>query len=137
MTKPIPQISKYMSTTPHTAGPSSTLDQAMKLMRENQIRHLPILDGNQLVGILSERDIRMIESFKGVDPTKVLVGDTMEQNVYVVPPSASLDQVAAEMASKKYGSAVVMQNLNVVGIFTAVDAMSALSELLQTRLAHT
>lgn len=137
MTKPIPQVSKYMSTAPHTARPSLTLAQAMKLMKEHQIRHLPILDGNQLVGILSERDIRMVESFKGVDATKVLVEDAMEQNVYVVPPGAPLDQVVSEMASKKYGSAVVMQNLNVVGIFTAVDAMSALSELLHTRLAHT
>lgn len=108
----------------------------MKLMREQQIRHLPILDGNQLVGILTERDIRMIESFKGIDSTKVLVEDAMEQNVYVVAPNTPLDEVAAEMASKKYGSAVVMQNLHVVGIFTSVDAMNALSELLHTRLAH-
>lgn len=59
----------------------------------------------------------------------------MEQNVYVVSPSAPLDEVAAEMARKKYGSAVVMQNEHVVGIFTAVDALTALAELLHTRLA--
>src|SRR3990167_4483032 len=127
MTKSIPQVSKYMTTTPHTARPSLTLDEAMKLMRAQQIRHLPILDGGQLVGLLTERDIRMIESFKDVDPTKLLVEDAMAQEVYVVPPSAPLDQVAAEMASKKYGSAVVMQNQKVVGIFTMVDALSALS----------
>ena len=125
MTKSIPQVSKYMTTTPHTARPSLTLDEAMKLMRAQQIRHLPILDGGQLVGLLTERDIRMIESFKDVDPTKLLVEDAMAQEVYVVPPSAPLDQVAAEMASKKYGSAVVMQNQKVVGIFTVVDALTA------------
>ena len=135
MTKPIPQISKYMTTNPHTVRPGLPLCDAMKLMRQHQIRHLPILEDGKLVGILSERDIRMIESFKNVDPTKVLVEDAMEQSVYVVSPSAPLDQVAAEMASKKYGSAVVMQNLNVVGIFTAVDALTAFSELLHTRLA--
>ena len=85
---------------------------------------------------MTERDIRVIESFKGVDPTKFIVEDAMTQEVYVVSPSAPLDQVAAEMASKKYGSAVVMQNQKVVGIFTMVDAMNALAELLQTRLAH-
>ncbi len=135
MSKPIPQISKYMTSTPYTVRPSLTLDEAMKLMREHQLRHLPILEGGQLVGILTERDIRVMESFKNVDPTKVLVEDAMEQNVYAVFPSAPLDQVAAEMASKKYGSAVVMQNLKVVGIFTVVDALTALSELLHTRLA--
>lgn len=136
MSKPIPQISKYMSTTPHTARRNLTLAEAMKLMREHQIRHLPILDGGQLAGILTERDVRMIESLKDVDPAKVLVEDAMEQSVYVVEPGAPLDEVAAEMASKKYGSAVVMQNQHVVGIFTTVDAMSALAELLHTRLAH-
>ena len=136
MTKPIPQVSKYMTTTPHTVRPSLKLDEAMKLMREHQIRHLPILDGEQLVGLLTERDIRMIESFKGVDPGKMIVEDAMEQSVYVVPPGALLDEVAAEMASKKYGSAVVMQNQKVVGIFTVVDALTALAELLHTRLAH-
>lgn len=136
MTKPIPPVSKYMSTTPQTARPGLTLEQATKIMREHAIRHLPILEGGQLVGILTERDIRVLESFKDVDPAKTRVEDAMEPNVYTVSPDARLDEVATEMASKKYGSAVVMQNMHVVGIFTAVDAMSALSELLRTRLAH-
>jgi len=135
MSKPIPPVSKYMTTNPHTVRPSLTLAEAMQLMREHQIRHLPVLDGGQLVGMLSERDIRIIESFKGVDPTKTLVEDAMEQQVYAVRPGAPLDEVVAEMASKKYGSAVVMQNLNVVGIFTVVDALNAIAELLHTRLA--
>lgn len=135
MSKPIPPVSKYMTTNPHTVRPSLTLAEAMQLMREHQIRHLPVLDGGQLVGMLSERDIRIIESFKGVDPTKTLVEDAMEQQVYAVRPGAPLDEVVSEMASKKYGSAVVMQNLNVVGIFTVVDALNAISELLHTRLA--
>lgn len=135
MSKPIPHVSKYMSTSLHTARPSLTLAEAMELMRAQQIRHLPILDGGRLVGILSERDIRTIETFKGADPTKVLVEDAMEQNVYVVTPNAPLDEVAEEMANNKYGSAVVMQNASVVGIFTVVDAMQALAELLHTRLA--
>lgn len=134
MSKPIPPVSKYMTTNPHTVRPSLTLAEAMQLMREHQIRHLPVLDGGQLVGMLSERDIRIIESFKGVDPTKTLVEDAMEQQVYAVRPGAPLDEVVSEMASKKYGSAVVMQNLNVVGIFTVVDALNAIAELLHTRL---
>lgn len=136
MSKSIPLISKYMTTIPYTARPSLTLEAAMNLMQEHQIRHLPILEGGQLVGLISERDIRIIESFKGIDPKVALVEDAMAQDVYVVSPNAPLDSVAAEMASKKYGSAVVMQNQKVVGIFTVVDAMTALSELLQTRLAH-
>ncbi len=135
MSTAIPPISKYMTPSPHTARPSLTLDEAMKFMRQYQLRHLPILEGGQLIGILSERDIHLVESFRGVDPTRTLVEEAMEQNVYVVSLSTPLDKVAAEMASKKYGSAVVMQNLDVVGIFTVVDALTALSDLLHTRLA--
>jgi len=136
MSKPIPPVSKFMTMSPHTVRPTLTLDEAMKLMRSHHIRHLPVLDAGQLVGIISERDVRLIESFKDVDPTKVRIDEAMAQDVYVVSPEAPLDEVAAEMASKKYGSAVVMQNQKVVGIFTVVDALSALSELLQTRLAR-
>lgn len=136
MSKSIPQIAKYMTTTPHTARPTVTLAEAMKLMKEHRIRHLPILDGGQLVGMLSERDLRIVESMKDVDPARVIAADAMSQEVYAVSPESPLDEVVSEMAGKKYGSAVVMQNQKVVGIFTVVDALTALSELLHTRLAR-
>lgn len=130
MTRPIPQISQYMTPTPQTARPNLTLSEAAKLMRTHQIRHLPILDDGRLVGILTERDIQLLESFKNVDPNKILVEDAMEQSVYVVPPCAGLDEVVAGMSSRKYGSAVVMKNLSVLGIFTVADAFVALADLL-------
>lgn len=136
MSKPIPTIQKYMTTTPHTVRPDLTLAAADMIMRENNIRHLPVLDGGQLVGLLSERDIRLIESFKDVDIQAVQVTEAMAQDVFSVSPSSTLDEVVLTMAAKKYGSAVVTQNSHVVGIFTTVDALQALAELLQTRLAH-
>jgi CBS domain-containing protein len=50
-------------------------------------------------------------------------------------PEAPLDEVVAEMGARKYGSAVVMQNDKVVGIFTTVDVCRAFAELLHSRLA--
>ncbi len=135
MSKPIPTIQKYMTTTPHTVRPDLTIAAADKIMHENRIRHLPVLNGGQLVGLLSQRDIRLIESFKDVDIKTVQVVEAMSQDVFEVSPNASLDEVVLTMAAKKYGSAVVTQNSHVVGIFTAVDALQALAELLQTRLA--
>lgn len=136
MSKPIPTIQKYMSTTPHTVRPDLPLAAADRIMHENHIRHLPVLDGGQLVGLLSQRDIRFIESFKDVDINQVQVVEAMSQDVFEVSPSAALDEVVQTMAAKKYGSAVVTQNSQVVGIFTTVDALQALAELLRTRLAH-
>lgn len=135
MSKPIPKISKYMTTTPHTVGKGQTLVVAHTMMHEHQIRHLPVLEGGKLLGLLSDRDLSLIESLKDVDPSKVRVEEAMSQEVYSVSPEASLDEVVLEMASKKYGSAVVMQNNKVVGIFTTVDALRTLGELLHTRLS--
>lgn len=134
MTKPIPPIRQAMTTTPHSIGKDQTLALAHEILRTNQIRHLPVLEAGQLVGMLTHRDLALIESLKDVDPTKVTVEDAMSTEVYTVSPDAPLDEVVAEMAEKKYGSAVVLQNRKVVGIFTTVDACRALAELLHSRL---
>lgn len=135
MTKAIPAVQKYMSYAPHTIGQKQTLATAHDVMREHRIRHLPVLEGGRLVGIISERDLSLVEALKDVDPEQVVVEDAMSQSVYHVAPEAPLDEVAAEMAEHKYGSAVVMSNGKVVGMFTAVDALAALADLLHTRLA--
>ena len=62
------------------------------------------------------------------------VSEAMSPDPYTVSPDTLLDDVVATMAAKKYGSAVVMQNHKVVGIFTTVDACRAFAELLHTRL---
>ncbi len=134
MSKPIPQISKYMTTTPVTVERSVTLAEASKLMREQRIRHLPITEGGELVGVITERDIKFAESFSMVDAAQVTVYGAMAEDLYVVSPETPLDEVATTMAENKYGSALVVQNQKVVGVFTTVDACRALAELLETRL---
>lgn len=135
MTKAIPTIQKYMTTSPYTIGSDQTLAQAHTVLREHSIRHLPALRGGQLVGMLTSRDLALVEALKDVDPRTVKVEDAMSQEVYTVSPDAPLDEVVGEMAEKKYGSAVVMQNGKVVGIFTTVDVCTAFAELLHGRLA--
>lgn len=134
MTKPIPTIQKYMTTVPHSVGDDQTLAHASSVMKEYGIRHLPVLHGGKLLGILTDRDIKLIESLGGADSAGLAVAEAMTEEPYTVEPDAPLDEVVAEMAEKKYGSAVVLQNHKVVGIFTTVDACRALSELLRTRL---
>ena len=106
------------------------------MMRSQHIRHLPVLHQGKLVGIVSDRDLRLIETLQEVDPTKVAVSEAMTTDTYVVSPDASLDEVVGMMAASKYGSAVVTDHGHVVGIFTTVDACSAFAELLTTRLTH-
>jgi acetoin utilization protein AcuB len=134
MSKPIPPISKFMTTTPHTAEGSATLASAAKLMREHGIRHLPVVEGGKLLGIITDRDIRFVESFQDVDPEELTLDETMTEDPYTVGPDTPLDEVATTMAEQKYGSALVVQNEHIVGVFTTVDACRALAELLSTRL---
>jgi acetoin utilization protein AcuB len=135
MSKPIPHISKYMTTTPHTIGVDQTLATAHRLMRDHHFRHLPVLQGGKLVGMVTERDLALIETLKDVDPTKVTVEDAMTPAPYTVAPTAPLDEVVSTMAEHRYGSAVVVDNNHVVGVFTTVDALVAFSDLLHSRLA--
>lgn len=135
MTKPIPTISKYMTTSPHSIGQEQTLERAHTVMKEFRIRHLPVLEGGKLVGIVTDRDLRLVESLSGVDPKTLTVAEAMTPDPYVTTPETGLDEVVSTMAEHKYGAAVILQNGKVVGMFTTVDACRALSELLHSRLA--
>lgn len=135
MTKPIPSVQKYMTTSPHTIGEDQPMALAHRMMREHHVRHLPVLRGAKIVGLVSDRDLNLVETLSEVDPHKVLVSEAMSQDPYVVSPDAALDEVVSTMAEKKYGSTVIVQHEQVVGIFTTVDACRAFADLLHTRLA--
>jgi acetoin utilization protein AcuB len=99
-------------------------------MRRQRIRHLPVLHGGKLVGLVSLRDLHLVETLPDVDPKLVSVEDAMSQDVYSVRPDASLRDVVREMARRKLGSAVVMSGRKVVGMFTTVDALRVLARTL-------
>jgi acetoin utilization protein AcuB len=132
--KTVPAISKFMTTLPHTIGSEQSLVKAEKMMSEYRVRHLPVLHGGQLVGILSDRDLKLVESFRDVDPEKITVEEAYTPDPYIVSPTSSLSDVCQTMAAEKYGCAIVCDNHKLVGIFTWVDALNAFHELLSTRL---
>jgi acetoin utilization protein AcuB len=134
MSKSIPTVQRYMTTSPLSVAPSDTLEHAMSVMKHNDIRHLPVILDSHLVGIITERDLALAENWIGVNPKQELVQSAMTSKVLTVAPDSPLDQVASEMAAGKYGSAVVTQNHKVVGVLTTVDVCRALAELLHSRL---
>lgn len=127
--KTIPKIQKYMTTLPHTIGLEISLQKALEMMRTHQIRHLPVMDGGVLKGILTDRDIKLAASFKGA--AELTVEDVMTPDPYTTTPDAALNTVVNEMAEHKFGCAVVQSNHKVVGIFTEIDALKALAEVLR------
>ena len=134
--KAIPTVQKFMTFVPKSIGFDQTLAQAGEFMRKLHLRHLPVLKGGKLVGILTDRDLNLVLSFKDVDPATMTVEEAYTPEPYVTSPDAPLNEVVAHMADKKYGCALVVDNGSLVGIFTEIDAYKALSELLETRLKH-
>ncbi|MBM4361737.1 MAG: CBS domain-containing protein [Deltaproteobacteria bacterium] len=134
MSKPVPPVQKYMTTSPVTTEASATVAAAAKVMKANSIRHLPVVDGGSVVGLISDRDIALVEGLVGVDPEIVTVRDAMATEPYTTRSDTPITEVAATMASNKYGSAVVTQNGKVVGMFTTVDVCRVLAEVFETRI---
>jgi acetoin utilization protein AcuB len=134
MHRQVPPIRRYMTTTPVIVEHTKTLAEAHKIMNENNFRHLPVMKGQEFLGIISDRDLKLMESFQGVDPAKATVADILHRDTYVVDPDAQTDDVVRTMADRKFGSAVIMDNHKVVGIFTTVDALRAFAETLDTLL---
>jgi acetoin utilization protein AcuB len=118
-----------MTSSPRTVRPRQTLAEAHRLMRRHRIRHLPVLDRGKLVGIVSQRDLMLIETLPDVNPREVPVEDAMISDVFSVPPGAPLASVASRMAAQKLGAVVIVEDGQVVGLFTATDACRALAEV--------
>jgi acetoin utilization protein AcuB len=120
-----------MTPSPHTIGREQPLDRAATKMREHRVRHLPVLDGGELLGILSERDVAFVRALRDVDVAHLLVEDAMSIEPFAVDPDATLAEVAREMHRHRYGSAVVREGRDVVGIITTVDVLGALARILE------
>lgn len=127
-----PIISEYMTASPETIESDLTLAQAAERMHVNGIRHLPVLKDGNLVGVLSQRDILVLQSVPGCDLDTCPVDQAMVVQPFTCGPKAHVRAVALEMAEHKYGTAVVVDRehpAEVLGVFTTVDALRALNKL--------
>lgn len=127
-------IQKYMTPAIHFATPSESVLVAYRRMLEHDIRHLPVVDADRLLGVLFKSDLKLIESLPDGTVEKIPVADLMVTEFYTVGPDEALDVAAREMSKRKYGSALVVQRGQVVGVFTTTDALKALSDSLTDSL---
>jgi acetoin utilization protein AcuB len=130
-------IRQFMSPCPQCIEQDQPMSEAHRLMRQKRARHLPVLAGGRLVGLVSLGDLHLTETLAGVDSERVRVEEAMTLEPYCVGPTARLDEVVDVMAANKYGCALVVEAEQVVGIFTTVDALEVLARVLrgQTPLA--
>lgn len=127
---PTDAIAHFMTPSVHTVGHDRSVHEAFELMRKHRIHHLPVLHGGQLVGLVSHRDLTLMEGLEDVDLHTLEVAEAMSTEVFSVTEDVPVGQVSQRMADSRFGSAVIQRGNAIVGIFTTTDALRALNLLL-------
>jgi acetoin utilization protein AcuB len=127
-----PQVIAFMSPFPYSIDVDAPLEDAHKLMRRHCFRHLPVTSDGAIVGVLTDRDIKLIlgPDFGSPNERELQVRDAYVEEPCVVPASTPVAKVARVMADNRIGSAIVTKHGKLVGIFTVTDACRALAEIL-------
>lgn len=130
----MPNVKRYMTREPYSINSAENLARAKTLMRMHLIRHLPVVDGDKLVGVLSDRDVAVVEAVPGVDLAHVEVARVMEPALTAWGDEA-IDEVSVKMAEQKRDCVVVCGGHGVAGVFTATDALQALADIVRRATA--
>lgn len=96
----------------------------------HDIRHLPVMEGEKLLGVISDNDIRVVAAVPGTNLEHIEVARVLTSPT-TVWGEACLDEVAETMAANKLDCVVVLGGHGVQGIFTSCDALRALGDVLQ------
>lgn len=131
----MPTVSRYMTPNPRTVAPTDPMTVAHAVMRERGCRHVPVVHDGNLIGLLSDRDLHLLEALRYESPDQVTAGEAMRPAAIVVAPDAPLDEVIERMSEERCGAVAVVGKTGVVGIFTATDALWALTDLLRREAA--
>ena len=125
-------VEEYTTPSPIVVETDSSLAQVAELMEEYGIRHVPVIKNGKPVGVISDRDLKVVANFE--DMKRFTAEDIMSTDPYMVSSDTSLEEVVLQMSQNKMGSALVVypEDLS-LGIFTSTDALNALVELLRSR----
>lgn len=103
------------------------------MMTEHDIRHLPVCESHLVIGILSERDVRVALTVRPGD-TQLTIKEVCTE-AYLVDLERRLDEVADEMAERRIGSAIVLRGDKLAGILTTTDICRLLATTLREAYA--
>lgn len=125
-------VEEFTTPDPITANEEMTIDELRHLMDRHAIRHLPVLRGDTVVGVISDRDLRLVAGLTVAEKHQVRAADIMAADPLTVSAATPLDEVAYAMSASKVGSVIVNdRNGRFLGIFTATDALNALIEVVR------
>ena len=110
----------------HTARPSEPVSGALELLGAKKIGALVVMDGEKLVGILSERDCAIKVALPGRQAVDVLVGEIMTSKVITVDPSKTLEECMTMMNDKDIRHLPVLEDGRVIGVVSIGDVSKEL-----------
>jgi acetoin utilization protein AcuB len=124
------KVEEYTTPSPITVAKDTSVNEILGIMGENSVRHIPVVEGGKAVGILSERELKVILSLGQAE--SLVAHDIMTPEPYCVASDTPLETVALQMSARKIGSAIVCNKRGeITGIFTSTDALNALIEVLR------
>lgn len=114
-------IRRLMSSSPVTVAPQDTVGDARLLMERGNFRRLPVLDGERLAGIITDRDIlRRVGNLDSIKVSAVMTPDPI-----VVTPEMTVKDTIQLMLSHRFSGLPVIESGKVVGIVTTTDVLKA------------
>jgi acetoin utilization protein AcuB len=136
-------IRERMSTNPVTIPANLPITEALRVMRQSDVRRLPVLDENgRLVGIVSEKDLLYASPSPATSLSiyemhyllsRLLVSELMITDVITIGPDTPVEEAARIMSDHKIGGLPVMEGDKLVGIITETDVFTVLLEMLGAR----
>lgn len=128
------KVSQYMSRSVLTIAPQTEFHRAFDLMHSRRIHHLPVVDGDRVVGIVAERDLLLAAANFG--SAEVPVAEIMHGSPVCVSENAQLKQAAQLLVANHIGSLPVLNTRKVlVGIITETDIFKITAGTLHARRA--
>ena len=129
----LPTLKTTMTPFPYSVDLGASFDEASQLMGHHNVRHLPVTDNHNVVGVITDRDMTsaMHVRSKSGDAGLLNVKDLYIADPYVVSVDEPLDNVLLTMAERHIGSAIVTKAGKLVGMFTSVDACRSFGEYLR------
>lgn len=123
-------VEEFTTPNPITATEDMSIDEVLHLMSEHGVRHLPVVRDDEVVGVISDRDLRLARGLSDEHKFQVRAGDIMSAEPVAVNADMPLDDVAFTMSDRKIGSVIVNErDGTLLGIFTVTDALNALIEI--------
>ena len=132
------KVSNYMSPRVISIPPTMGVREAFFKMKENGIRHLPIVDEtNSLIGIISDRELRRpnwVDEAQDIAhvyylDNSMLVSDVMITNVHVIHTYDTLNKAVSLLLDNRIGAAPVLDKTgDIVGMLSAIDLLRALKD---------